>query len=99
MRGDDLKVSKERFVGLTDELEKNAMVDPMVYDCQKIVEMAIQLREMLTGGEIRLTNSEKLKVMDSLASAKVNAFMQGTRTGMSTMRTLDTISNDMLRLF
>ncbi len=87
--------AKKKLMGLTTALEMG-YVDPTRYDV--VVDAASELCTLLRGQDMSLTMGEKVRVLKSVTRAKVRAFMGGTADDYKTFRTLDSISNDLVRL-
>jgi hypothetical protein len=86
---------KKKALGLASALEM-AYVDPTRYDV--VVDAASQLCTLLKDEEVSLTMGEKLRVVKSVARAKVRAFMGGTADDYKAFKTLDEISTDLVQL-
>jgi hypothetical protein len=87
--------TKKKFMGITSVLEM-AYEDPTRYGV--VVDAASQLCSMLREDEVSLTTPEKLRVMKSVTTAKVKAFMGGASDNYKTFKTLDSISSDLVQL-
>lgn len=87
--------TKKKVMGLTSALEM-AYVDPTRYDV--VVDAASQLCNLLKGEDVSLTMGEKVRVVKSVARAKVRAFMGGGADDYRTFKSLDAISTDLVQL-
>ncbi len=87
--------TKKKVMGLATALEM-AYVDPTRYDV--VVDAASQLCSLLKDEEVSLSMGEKLRVVKSVARAKVRAFMVGGSDDYKTFKTLDEISTDLVQL-
>jgi len=87
--------TKKKVMGLTSALEM-AYLDPTRYEV--VVDAASQLCTLLKDEEVSLTMGEKLRVVKSVARAKVRAFMGGDADDYKAFKTLDTISTDLVQL-
>jgi hypothetical protein len=87
--------TKKKVMGLTSALEM-AYVDPTRYDV--VVDAASQLCTLLKDEEVSLTMGEKLRVVKSVARAKVRAFMGGGADDYKAFKSLDSISTDLVQL-
>jgi len=95
--GDGL-TSKQKFMGLTSELEQFIPVDIEGCNCDRLVDVAVELRNMLRVEGVSLSRREKIKVLKMLNKAKVRSFMMGTTHSIGVFRTLDSISSDVVEL-
>ncbi len=94
MREED---GKRRFLQYTSVLETTITYDgPATYPM--MVENAAKIRNMVRGNEVLLNQKEINLVLGMITKAKVKAFMDGTPDSYQTFKTLDTISNDLVRL-
>ncbi len=96
--GDGLVSKKRKFLGLTDEMEQSMFDGSEACKCERMVDVAARLRDILVRDELTLSRKEKVRVLKMITRAKVRAFMHGTSTGFSAFRSLDSISNDVVRL-
>lgn len=87
--------TKKKVMGLASALEM-AYLDPTRYEV--VVDAASQLCTLLKDEEVSLTMGEKLRVVKSVARAKVRAFMGGDVDDYRAFKTLDTISTDLVQL-
>jgi len=96
--GDGLTSKKRKVLGLTAELEQFMPMDVDGCRCDRLVDLAVELRNMLKIEELSLSRREKIKVLKMLNKAKVRSFMLGTTHSIGVFRTLDSISNDVVEL-
>ena len=87
--------TKKKVLGLTSALEM-ANADPTRYDV--VVDAASQICSLLKDEDVSLTMGEKVRMVKSVAKAKVKAFMGGTADDYRAFRTLDAISADLVQL-
>jgi hypothetical protein len=88
-------ISKKRVMGLTSDVEL-AYLDPTRYGI--VVDAASQICDLLKDEEVSLSMPEKMRVIKSIAKAKVRAFMDGPADDYRTFKALDSISGDLVRL-
>ncbi|MFH1393339.1 MAG: hypothetical protein ABII71_06325 [Candidatus Micrarchaeota archaeon] len=92
-----MKTIRSRFIGLTSELEGSMPAD-FNCRCDRLIDVAMELRNMLKAEELALSRKEKVDVVKMLTRAKVKAFMLGTPHSFDTFRALDSISSDVIGL-
>ena len=91
------KKMHKKFMGLASALESAMLYnDASRYDL--MVDAAVELRNMLKGGEVDLSRADKVRVVKSITKAKVKAFMDGTPDSYRTFKALDSISSDLVQL-
>lgn len=88
-------ISRKKVLGLTSALE-SAYIDPTRYGV--VVDAASQICSLLKDQEVSLSMPEKMRVVKSLARAKVQAFMDGPSDDYKTFKALDAISGDLVQL-
>jgi hypothetical protein len=88
-------ISKKKVLGLTNALE-TAYIDPSRYGI--VIDAASQICSLLKDPEVSLSMPEKMRVVKSLAKAKVRAFMDGPTDDYKAFKALDAISGDLVQL-
>jgi hypothetical protein len=87
--------TRKKVLGLTSAIEM-ANVDPTRYEV--VVDAASQICSLLRDEDISLTMGEKVRMVKSVAKAKVRAFMGGSTDDYRTYRALDVISTNLVQL-
>ncbi len=87
--------SRKKVLALTSALE-TAYVDPTRFGV--VVDAASQISILLKDPEVSLSMPEKMRVVKSLARAKVRAFMAGPDDDYKAYKALDAISGDLVQL-
>lgn len=92
------KVSpKKKLLALTSALETAAVYDDTSrFDL--VVDAASQLKDLVAVESVSLSRADKIQVLKTFTRAKVRAFMGGTADSYRTFRTLETISNDLVKM-
>ena len=67
-------------------------------DCLAVVDAAARFCDILKDSEVTLTTAEKMRVLKSVAKAKVRAFMAGPDDKYKMCKTLDAIISDLIHL-
>jgi hypothetical protein len=87
--------TRKKVLGLTSALEM-ANADPTRYDV--VVDAASQICTLLRAEDVSLTMGEKVRMVKSVAKAKVRAFMGGPADDYRAFRTLDALSANLVQL-
>lgn len=98
MEEDEPTTRLKEYASLAAEFEKTVSTDfPSRNTASKTVEMAKQIRNILSGNEITLEREAKLKLLKMLNKAKVRALLANKDYTFELFSSLDSISADVAK--
>lgn len=93
MFGSGSRADRKLLESLTCSLESSSP-----YENARLVEAAFKLKAVVASGRIILTIGDKVRIVKSVARAKVVAYRNGHDEGHRTFRELDLIGKDLVQM-